>query len=448
MHRTIHCAVLAALLVSLGGVASADVLEMADGSKLDGKILKEEGGFVSIKTLAGVKRVAVGDIVNRSLGKGAPEVLADLQAAVEKEPKNVLVLWDLYKFQKEHAADLPKEAAKTLEKVLKLAPDFPDAREENGDVKFEGKWVKKEDLPRLMAEAEVEGRRRKWQALFGVAVTMHEGKHWVFLDNTGDKEAAKHLAEMDDAYEKTASYLGQEHMWQGTQPAVAFKRFEDYVEYVKKSQQSNPMSQAKFDMVQRPDLGGYYRHQPQPLIVRFPTEKGGEDIWNHFAHNASHVVTWMYFRQNPPTWIEEGLACLVEFEVMGAQKSPCLGIPDAQKDKGTSDKRPGKGAKKDSTLDGRNEFKERCVKAVQAGEFPDMRKFLRMKPADYGPAEAGGAMGLVTFLTKRDPEKFRKHCDYVRTPPAKDDTPWQKVWGWNLIEDMEKEWKTFVLTQW
>ena len=76
-----------------------------------------------------------------------------------------------------------------------------------------------------------------------------------------------------------------------------------------------------------------------------------------------------------------------------------------------------------------------------------MRKFLRMQMGDYGAAEEGGAYGLVVWLTGRDSEKFKEFVKALRYA-HKDDDPWRKVYGYEFIEDMEKDWKVWVLSEW
>lgn len=461
MKRTSSVVLLAGLAACLSGGtwaipsgdARADVIELKDGTKLDGRVIKEEGGFVWLKMLAETKRIGIADIATRTPGKSATETYAELLSSVEKDPKNAVLLFDLYEFQKAHESELPKgEAGRTLQRVLKAAPNHPQARDENGDVEFQGKWVKREDLPRLEAEAARENRRKLWEVKLGVPVTLDEGEHWMLLDNTGEKDGSKRLQELDDAYRKVSEITGIERFWDGRAEAIAFKRYDDYKTYLAEHHKANPMADWKYQAAQRKDLGGFYRNRPTCFIVRFPTEKGAESLWNHFVHNAAHVCMWSYFSQGegPPTWLEEGIASHVETEIMGVQKSYCVGDTGKDKQGGTTDKRPPKKAGKGggAMADNVSMYKEKCIEAVQNDEFPSMRKFLRMKLGDYGPAEAGGSLGLVVFLMQKDAEKFKKLVKTLRAAPPKDDQPWNDIYGWKLIEDMETEWKSWVKSQW
>lgn len=449
-------ALLAALAVSLAGSppAAADLVELKDGTKLDGKVIQEKDGFVWVRTLVETRKVAAADVASRTPGESPVDVLAALRAQVEKDPKDPAALWDLYLFLIEHkdeVKDFAREAKPLPAKVVKLAPDHEGARDALGEVSYEGKWVKKEDVARLEAEASRKRKQEQFQKRYGVIVDVYEGEHWVLVDNTGCKDLPKKSKDMDECYRLTAEILGADRFWDGQAEAVALKRYADYVRILDESWKAWQVPEWKYTACKDPQLGGIWIQYPTQLQMRcIPDMKtDAEDgMWAAFVHNTVHVCIWSQKRAgSPPAWFEEGLASVLEQEVRGVQKAYCVGISSTDKS-GTSDRKGGKG-KGNAGLAGEQQvFKEHCKKAVDDGTFPEMRKFLRMKLGDLGPAEVGGSIGLITWLRAKDAEKFKALWAELRAGPKNDDDPWRKVYGWNLIEDMEKEWKTWVRAEW
>lgn len=434
--------------------ASADVFELADGTKLDGRLVQEKDGFVWIRTLVETRKVAAADIRSRTPGEAPVDVYAALKAKVEKEPKNVEALWALYLFCAEHAAeskDIAREAKAIPPRVVKLAPEHEEARDAVGDVKFEGRWVKKVDLARLEAEAARKKKQDEWQERTGVLVEVADGEHWTIVDNTGAKDLSKKVKELDDLYRLTGEALGADRFWDGTATALVFKRHPDYVRYLD-SAWKGKMSEWRFNAARDRALGGFWTQNPMPFQARcIPDSKtdAEEGMWAAVAHNVVHVCIWSQKRASePPAWLEEGLAAILEFEVRGISKAWCVGTQDLKRDQ-TTDK-PAKGSKNgNAALAGEQAVvKEHCKKAVEDDTFPEMRKFLRMKLGEFGPVEVGGAIGLVTWLRAKDPEKFKALWKEIRGGFKTDDDPWRKVYEYRLIEDMEKEWKTWVRSEW
>lgn len=442
--------VVAAVLLALAAAtARADVLVLKDGTKLDGKVLREDGESIWVKTLVETRKIALAEVESRTKGVSAPETYDQLRAAAEKNPTSLADLWALWQFCTEHASEagLDKEAAKLVPRLLKLDPDNAAVREANGEVKFEGKWVKKEDLERLKAEAAREAKRREWEKKLGVTVQVYDGEHWILVDNTASKDAAKRVRDLDDAYNKMCEILGVEKFWDGQGVAIAFKRYDDYAAYLETFQKTAKMPEWKYQAAKHQANGGFWRHEPAPFLMRCIPQTGEEGMWHALVHSAAHATLWTrYAGKEPMTWLDEGLASKVEIDVLGGQLSFCVGITDADKHK-TSDK-PKKKKGGASLSDAANEYKEKCIEAITNSEFPEMRKYLRMKFGEYGPAEEGGALGLVTWLLSKDAELFKKLVVMLRTPGKKDDDVWNQVYQWPLIEDWEKEWKAWALSSW
>lgn len=245
--------------------------------------------------------------------------------------------------------------------------------------------------------------------------------------------------------------FGTDRFWDGQAQVITMKRIDDFTRILDESWQRWGMLEWQVAAAKDPRNAGVWRHHPQPIQVRcIPDQKSdAEDgMWASTVHNAAHVAIWSMRRASePPAWFEEGVASVVETEVRGFQKVFCVGATEVNRHK-TSDQPKKKGGGNKDLAGEQAVFKEHAKRAIEDNEFPEMRKFLKMKLGDLGPAEVGGAIGLVTWLRAKDPEKFKELWKELRQAPKNDDEPWRKVWGWNLIEDMEKEFKVWARTEW
>lgn len=468
MSRVLRTLAFLVLLGPLAAAAAADVLEMADGTKVDGKVLKEEGGFVWVKTLQRIEKFPAEKVKSRTPGEADVERYEKIRAASEKEPVTATALWDLYVFQKEHLAELPPETAKQnvriLERILKRDPENAAARDAYGEAMFDGKWVKKADLPRLEAEKAREKLRIEWQTRLGVMVEVYEADHFLLVDNTGDKDLAGRGKLLDKTYDTLTQALGLERLWKDRCVVVTIKDYTAYCKVVDGFAGEAAISPAIVTAAKDRNCGGLWRHTPYAFQVRWPSA-GTESMWSAIVHNCAHVTVWTLWAQQgtrpwaketPPAWIEEGMGAWTEIEVMGQQVSSCMGEsakPKEQKSGGTTDKDPKK--KKDpkknaeSLREAANEYKERCKAAIEADEFPPMRQFLKYKVGDCGPPEEGGVLGLVTWLMREDAEKFKVLIASIAKGGKKtDDDYWRDAYGFEVIEDMEKKWRGWAIGEW
>jgi hypothetical protein len=468
MHRALALATAFALLGCCAGSARADVLELTDGTKLDGRVFKEEGGFVWVKTLQRVEKIAADRIKSREPGESAVEKYEKLKVAAEKEPITAAALWSLYEFQAAHLKELPPEVAKQnerlLPRILKKEPDHVGAREASGEVMFQGNWVKKSDIARLQAEAAREKLRVEWQTRLGVPIAIYESDSFLLVDNTGDKDLAARGKTLDQAHETLTRVMGVERLWKDRCVIVTIKDYDPYCKALdgfvgEMNIPANIVAAAKDR-----GTGGLWRHSPYAFQIRWPSS-GTESMWSAIVHNSAHVAVWTFWystggrgweRDTPPAWIEEGLGAWIEIEVMGQQVATCMGESrktSESKQGGTTDKDPRK--KKDpkknaaSLREAANEFKERCKAAVESDEFPPMRQFLNYKVGDLGPPEEGGVLGLIVWLLQTDAEKFKAVLAGLAKGGKKViDEYWRETYGFEVVEDMEKKWRTWVLAEW
>ncbi len=435
----------------LAAPAPADVLVLKNGVSIDGKVMREDGGFIWVKTLLGVEKLNAAQVESRTEGESPFDAYERLAKAVSGSPKDAALHWELYVLLREHASgnkERDKERAKLLKKVLRFDADHAEARDENGEVSFRGTWVKKADLPRLKAEAERNRLKNEWSAKLGTPVEVYATDHFLLVDGTNDRDLAQRAESLDAAYARILELTRRESLWGEPSPTITMADHLKYLPVLDKMSKQWGMSAAWMKFAKLETGGGVWRDRPIPTQLRFPN-RGVEGMWYSTVHMVGHLAVWKIWGggKKPPTWMEEGLGQWIEFEVMGEHLASCVGGKTARAAGGTTDKRRKKKKKKGNS-DDVDERKERCIEAIQNGSFPSMRMFLKMQIGDYGPAEEGGAYGLVTWLIAQDEAKFADFVKALKRGGLRDDDPWTQVYEYELIEEMEKVWKAWVLSEW
>ena len=283
MPRLVRSLALLFILGCCTGSARADVLELADGTKLDGKVLKQDGGFIWVRTLQHTEKIAADTVKARTPGQSDYEKYEKLRADAEKEPVTAAALWNLYSFQKEHLKELPPETAKEnqrlIQRVLKKSPENADARAENGEVEYNGVWVKKTDLPRLQAETAKEKLRTEWQSRLGVQINLVEADHFLLLDNTGDKDLAGRGKLLDKTYDTLTQALGIEKLWKERCVIVTIKDYDPFCKALDGFAAEANINAAIVTGAKDRNAGGLWRHTPYAFQVRWPSA-GTESMWS------------------------------------------------------------------------------------------------------------------------------------------------------------------------
>jgi len=443
--------VLAALGLSalLAAPVHADVYVLKDGRTVDGKTLREKGGFVYVKTLTTTEKIALADVESMTEGESAFEVLTRLRGAVARDKKDVAAHWELCRFLREHAEGdkaLTKDADKLLAKVLSLDTDHKDARDANGDVWFEGEWIKKSELSRRKAEAARRKLAREWSREIGMSVEVEEGEHFVIVCALEDVDLPERIGQLDEAYALLTDLFQREQLWSGRSPAIQVHDRGDYEGVVDKYGKKWGASASWYAIAKHESAGGCWRVNP-PTQLRFPFQ-GEEALWFSQVHMVGHLAAWKLWGKMPPAWIPEGLGQWVEYEVMGENMASCIGTKSPKSSaRDTSDASKKKKSKKGKGREEINYRKERLIEALNDDEFPSLRKFLGMQLGEFSAAEEGASLALVEFILQKDREKFAELFAGLSARGAQKDEPWN-VLGYELVEELEKDWKVWVLTEW
>jgi len=143
------------LLLSLALLAApaarADVVVLKDGRKLEGKVLEEGATTVRLRLRFGGEETVARDLVERIERKPLPE-----EAVAEKRkalaPGDAAGLWKLALEAK--GLGLRREYDALRAEVLRADADHREANEAEGNVEWEGRWVKPAERDRLRAEKE------------------------------------------------------------------------------------------------------------------------------------------------------------------------------------------------------------------------------------------------------------------------------------------------------
>ncbi len=182
---------LALLVVGLVLAATpvrADIIVTTSGGRIVGKIVKETETEIQVKTDKGPIITLNRDEID-SITKEKPEdTFARMQKGVKGD--DVKGLMALAQWARDNK--LPKEAAETLERVIKYEPDHAEARVQLGYERVAGKWVKGDELQKAKGLVEYHG---KWitpedKSLFEAGY-VKRGDRWVTKEEAECIDAGK-----------------------------------------------------------------------------------------------------------------------------------------------------------------------------------------------------------------------------------------------------------------
>ena len=432
----------------LAPVARADVFVMNDGSEIDGHAIREAEGTLWVRLITDkVVKISAANVKERRAGKSAIERVKELEIALKKDAKNAGFMWELYELLAPHDDKaLVKRRRKLMKKLLKADPDHAKARAAHGDVKFEGRWVAKRELERIKVEAAREKKKKAWKKRLGIDFDLYESEHYTFLDAAGEKDLIGRSEQMEKAYDALKEVLQLEKLWSGRCVVITLSDDSLYQEALREFQKTWNMKDWWVKAARANT--GVWRQIPRPVILRH-TGKSEDMMWSAIIHSTAHLAMWTLHRRNVPAWLEEGLGAWVEIEVTDEHLTSCVGDKNASKGH-TTDKRPGgKKGKGKNVGESFSMWRELLVEQLSDGEFTSLRKFLGMDLGEFEGAHEGGALALVTFLIGKGSEKFSRCVKALKgMPKKKTDRVWKDVYEYEQIEEMEKEWRTWVLSSW
>ena len=130
------------LFLLLCGVVVGDVIHLADGRRIEGRVVKETEDAVWVEKPGGVRfKISREDIVEIERRKTAwEEAEEEFKRRYEEVKGDADGLYLLAEWAKKHG--LARKVKELLKRVLELEPDHEGARAALGYVRRDGKWVK------------------------------------------------------------------------------------------------------------------------------------------------------------------------------------------------------------------------------------------------------------------------------------------------------------------
>ncbi|MDF1661280.1 MAG: hypothetical protein P1V97_05885, partial [Planctomycetota bacterium] len=137
------------------GIASADVLVMKNGSRLEGEIVDQKDGLLKVKVnesaFVEVQAIQVVKIIKKPTRW---QVLAQRRAQIKKG--DVEALFELSKWCKKNF--LAKDSRRICEEIIALNPDHLGARAVLGYVRSSGQWILEKDFYKAKGYVRYKGR--------------------------------------------------------------------------------------------------------------------------------------------------------------------------------------------------------------------------------------------------------------------------------------------------
>jgi tetratricopeptide (TPR) repeat protein len=148
MSRSPAISVFGSILLVAGagmiGLARADVVELAGGGRIEGRLLEDQKTDTAlvIQTPSGVRLTIPRSEIERV--DSVSQVQAQYEALAHASPDTVEAHWKLAEWCRER--DLRDEAHEHLERILELDPDHAEARRLLGYHKENGHWMSRDEV--------------------------------------------------------------------------------------------------------------------------------------------------------------------------------------------------------------------------------------------------------------------------------------------------------------
>lgn len=169
-----------ALLLALAAAARADVVHLKDGGRIEGRVVAEEKGSITLETALGRMVIERARIRRIDKGPTAAEELAEREAKLGAEA-GADAWFELAEFA--GTKGLRRDRERLLDRALARDPDHEKANLAKGRVRHAGRWMTPEERDRAVQQEEA-------AAMAARGLVPHEGR-WV------TPEEREHLARGD-----------------------------------------------------------------------------------------------------------------------------------------------------------------------------------------------------------------------------------------------------------
>jgi tetratricopeptide (TPR) repeat protein len=326
--------------------------------------------------------------------------------------------------------ELVREAVVSKTEGMAEEKPPPDAaeKEAQGFVRFEGKWVKKEQRDKLIDQKNKEREKkikdamahREWAARYKGASTNFEYEYTI------DPEIQKDLSALMEEYYK--KFLGEWHIVKppnlGKLKVCFYHDKETYYQ----------VSGARRGAI------GYFKFYPKPIEINFFFDRDDRDLTLLVMfHETNHYLTYLIdpeFRY--PIWINESLAEYYGASQWDAAKKQITGIGSLQEGRLTS-----------------------IQSDMQNGKMQDLNELMHLEQSGFGADKYAWGWSFVHYIleSKKYAQKFKAF--YVglakdKTVKSKKEGPFRTVeadeviryllqnLGVKDLKTLETEWHEYV----
>jgi tetratricopeptide (TPR) repeat protein len=470
-----------ALVLLLPGLARADYLLLEDGRRIDGKILEETAGAVTIKTNFGTLTFDKDEIVEIKREKTRDEIYAERLAACETaEDFYRLGLWC-------EEEKLRRRAEELYEKAIAIDPDHAGARGKLGFVRYEGEWMTPAERDRRAAQRFAEEMRAKGLVeLDGRWVTPEDKARlerglvevdgrWMTRDEAlreqgfgeygGEMMPAERALALTTADGFAAGTPAPVNRHVGAQAVVIGVLAEEQMAQIAAGAAK---TRAWFDQAfgSKPDLrlfGGrlpelyvfgpeqdaHYPHaiawtversnyvpegwdeavrrtlgftwiDPIPISAARQGPRGPTDLAGHCYHNMGHLMAGrlLYDGKLLPPWYEEGVAAVAEMRTHGANRVFCRSSIHAYEGSRSNVDRP----EMDEAMMRDGSWRHALAKALEVGHVRPFDKLAQLSFSELDTLDVAQSMAIVEWLESQPGALARFHRalrGHAPSPPAR-----------------------------
>ena len=130
-----------ALSLTLAATAAADEIQLKSGGSVHGRIIEDAGGKLKIETGSGTITVDRADVVSIRPGRTAMDDFDDRRAVLDEDASSFARLgaWA-------ERRGLRRQAREMFEKTVELDAENETARRALGFVRYDGKWLTREEV--------------------------------------------------------------------------------------------------------------------------------------------------------------------------------------------------------------------------------------------------------------------------------------------------------------
>jgi hypothetical protein len=463
--RTFRTVLLSAVAgAALGAVLSADVVVLKDGRRIDGQVLSESGGKVTVRTGLGDLEFPSASVVEIVRSKTARQEFAEREAAA-KTAGEFFALGEWARDKK-----LESLAKKAWKRAVELDGDHAGAREALGFVRYQDRWLtpQERDLRVLadedaaMAERGLVRHGERWvtpadKARLDAGLVEHEGR-WVTPDEQRRLEgfeffggewipraqalARSHAADVARLTElrlepvlteqvliagpferpwlvEVAAALDVGRNWFdgafGVEPGLGLyggsmvemyvwgRDERPYVQTVQHFAALTPVATPEWAAAATRAFGLYW-FDPYPLSSARAAHRNEADLAGHCAHHLGHLMLGRlgYDGRLIAPWYDESLAGLVEFRVFARNAVFCQtrGKP-AEPGPGSTARDPGTRYDYDTAQVRDGRWRETLKAALEAQAVAPFDRLAQKDFSDLDLLDVAAGMGILSWLESR-----------------------------------------------